>query len=225
MNNKICGIYRIKNIITGDCYIGSSFNIQKRMSYHKLYLKRNKHHCIKLQRSYNKYGINNFIYEVICKCDRQLLLYLEQQYINAVKPFFNTAIDALAPMKGRKHSPETILKFKNKNTKNGKDHHLFGIPWSDSLREKILSKRIGSKRSEEFKRKRSEQALKDNRWKFLMKHIEQCKKPIKDDQGNTFNSLVECSIFYNVSVSSVCDVLKGRTKLLKKKIKLEYFQK
>jgi hypothetical protein len=56
-----CGVYCIKNTITNKVYIGSSLNIKSRLKTHIFSLKNNKHHSLKLQRSYNKYGKDNFI--------------------------------------------------------------------------------------------------------------------------------------------------------------------
>ncbi len=53
------GTYKIVNKINNKIYYGSSKHIKK----HKSQLKNNKHHCLYLQRAYNKYGANNFEYE------------------------------------------------------------------------------------------------------------------------------------------------------------------
>ena len=53
--SKISGIYEIRNIITGDRYIGSSVDILKRFTTHKRFLKQGSHHSIILQNSFNKY--------------------------------------------------------------------------------------------------------------------------------------------------------------------------
>ena len=59
------GIYKIINNITKDCYIGSSINLHNRKSRHFKDLSKNKHHSIILQRAVNKYGIDNFTFEII----------------------------------------------------------------------------------------------------------------------------------------------------------------
>ena len=57
---RVCIIYKIKNIITNQIYIGSSVNIRSRIKRHFKELKDGKHHSLKLQRSYDKYGKENF---------------------------------------------------------------------------------------------------------------------------------------------------------------------
>ena len=61
----ISGIYEIRNLITGDCYIGSSMNITQRKNRHFRDLKNNSHHSIILQRAYCKYGIDAFMFNII----------------------------------------------------------------------------------------------------------------------------------------------------------------
>ena len=50
-------IYKIENLLTSDCYIGSTNNYSRRSKRHFEDLKSNKHHSIKLQRAVNKYNI------------------------------------------------------------------------------------------------------------------------------------------------------------------------
>lgn len=85
------GIYRIKNLINGKCYYGSSKNIEKRWSTHKRGLNTNTHiNCI-LQRAWDKYGENNFIFEIIEECDINILLETEQKYLD-LQPEYNIGV-------------------------------------------------------------------------------------------------------------------------------------
>lgn len=49
----ISGVYRIYNIKTRKSYVGSAKDIDKRLKYHFSNLRKNKHHSIKLQLSWN----------------------------------------------------------------------------------------------------------------------------------------------------------------------------
>ena len=85
--NKIAGIYKITNTITGDFYIGSSKNIKKRWNIHKTPYTIKKHPNVKLYKAMTQYGRDNFTIEVIEKTDN--LREREQYYIEQLKPVYN----------------------------------------------------------------------------------------------------------------------------------------
>lgn len=62
-------VYRILNTETNKEYIGSTKDEIKREKQHFSRLKNNNHHCIHLQNSYNKYGKDKFIFEIIYEGD------------------------------------------------------------------------------------------------------------------------------------------------------------
>lgn len=77
------GVYCILNTITGKKYIGSSLNIKARLRSHYSELLHNKHDNSHLQRSYNKYGVEYFIWGVIEFCESHLAVEREQYYLNS----------------------------------------------------------------------------------------------------------------------------------------------
>jgi group I intron endonuclease len=82
MEMNIMGIYKIKNIINGKIYIGSSKDITKRWKQHLSALKNNTHHSYHLQRAWNKYGEENFKFEVVeIIHDEDLLTEKEQEWM------------------------------------------------------------------------------------------------------------------------------------------------
>lgn len=83
------GIYRIRNLFTMKCYIGSSINLAARKTAHFSELRRNKHRNIYLQRSYNLYGVNAFVFEVIEYVKVDDLIAREIHYINLYKYKYN----------------------------------------------------------------------------------------------------------------------------------------
>ena len=85
------GIYRIKNLKNKKCYYGSSKNIEKRWRTHSNNLKNGKHHNAHLQRSWDKYGEDNFVFELVEECNETILLELEQKYLD-LNPEFNIGI-------------------------------------------------------------------------------------------------------------------------------------
>lgn len=84
------GIYKITNVINDKCYIGYSKQIDERKSQHFRQLKNNKHENIKLQRAFNKYGLDNFKVEYLKlfdDYDLQMLRYEEKNFINIFDSF------------------------------------------------------------------------------------------------------------------------------------------
>ena len=53
-------VYSIKNIVTGQSYVGSTKNYKNRKKTHLSLLRRGIHHCNWLQNSWNKYGESSF---------------------------------------------------------------------------------------------------------------------------------------------------------------------
>lgn len=76
------GVYRIKNLINKKCYYGSSKNVEKRWKTHKNQLNKKIHVNSILQRAWDKYGKDNFIFEIVEECELEDLFNIEQKYID-----------------------------------------------------------------------------------------------------------------------------------------------
>lgn len=86
------GIYKITNIKNNKFYIGSTNNLKRRKKEHFSLLKKNKNHCKILQRAYNKYGEDAFIFEVLAYCPKEYLFKLEQWFVDTLKPQYNSCL-------------------------------------------------------------------------------------------------------------------------------------
>lgn len=80
------GIYKIENKLNGKMYVGLTNNIDRRWGEHRKNLRQGKHPNIHLQSSVNKYGIENFTFDIIEKCDLVDLAKRELYWIN----YYNT---------------------------------------------------------------------------------------------------------------------------------------
>ena len=64
----VVGIYKITNKVNGKCYIGQSQDIATRFREHRYLLRQNKYGNNKIQNAWNKYGEENFTFEIIEEC-------------------------------------------------------------------------------------------------------------------------------------------------------------
>ena len=86
---KISAVYKITNTITGDFYIGSSKNVKRRWAAHKWPSKWNECPNNPMYLDMRKYGIENFVFEVIEVVEPEELKEAEQKFIETLKPTYN----------------------------------------------------------------------------------------------------------------------------------------
>jgi group I intron endonuclease len=130
-SNSISGIYEIRNIVDGKIYIGSAVVIRRRISRHKTDLRGGSHHCSHLQRAWNKYGENCFVFSTLQVIEKiEELIKNEQKWIDLKKSAnadfgYNAAPNAgsalgvkftpeskaakAQAMRGKKHTPERCM--------------------------------------------------------------------------------------------------------------------
>lgn len=98
-------IYKIRNVVNGKFYVGSTADTRERFRTHRNRLRNNKHHCLHLQASWNKYGEDCFKFEVVeTVASVELLWGIENRWLeeNFGKPHcYNAGRSADAPMRGR----------------------------------------------------------------------------------------------------------------------------
>ncbi len=119
---RCSGIYKISNIITNKIYVGSAISLYNREIQHFFHLKQQTHHNKHLQASFNKYGIENFKFEVIEEIvNKNQLISREQFYIDTLNPQYNKCRIAGSPL-GIKHSK----KFRDACSLRMKNN----VPWN-----------------------------------------------------------------------------------------------
>ena len=116
--HDVCGIYKIVNTATNECYVGQSQYTKKRLKEHFRLLRHNKHPNKRLQNSYNKYGADKFYGAVEIECvSTDELDVLEESFLSGKAWFdqsnvYNLAVFAKAPMRGKSHNSDTREKIK-----------------------------------------------------------------------------------------------------------------
>jgi group I intron endonuclease len=160
------GVYRIKNIITDDFYIGQSVDLKRRKRRHFFEFRSNKHHNLHMQRAFNKYGEDNFKFEILLYCEPFELTWYEQGLVNRLNPSYNIFIECINTFKGIglteehkrkisethkgiKHTEET--KKKISDFKKGIPSTFLGKHFSEESKKKISKANTGKIRSEKTK--------------------------------------------------------------------------
>lgn len=153
------GIYIITNEVNSKCYIGKSeISIEGRWKDHINKLKSNKHinrnsKPDKLQKAWNKYGEDNFTFDILeeClpeECNEREIYWIA--YYDSFKNGYNQTLGGeINYWQGKKRPEET--KKKISNSKKGQHH-------TEVAKLKISKANKGKKRSEEAKEKMSEAA-------------------------------------------------------------------
>ena len=93
---KPAGVFQIKNIQNGKIFLGSSLNLEGPLNGHKFMLTINSHRNDRLQKEWNEYGANAFVFEILeqvkvkddpnFNIDDELTL-LEQIWVEKLQPF------------------------------------------------------------------------------------------------------------------------------------------
>lgn len=141
------GIYKITNLVNGKYYIGSAVNTKGRFATHISQLNSGKHGNKYLQKAWDKYGKENFKFEVIEEIyDKNILLEREQFYLDTFCPQYNICKTAGNTL-GRKFSEETKKKIsENHADVSGEKNPMYGTKGE-------LSPNYGKEHTEETKQK------------------------------------------------------------------------
>ena len=86
---KISGVYKITNTVTGDFYIGSSKDVKYRWREHKCQSTWKNHSNSQLYQDMKKYGVDKFVFEILEEVEADFLKEAEQEFIETLKPTYN----------------------------------------------------------------------------------------------------------------------------------------
>ena len=183
------GVYKITNIINGDCYIGSSKDIERRWKRHLyLFQKQGKHYEYHLYRAFRKFGIENFSFTVLELCQEEQLIELEQKYYSIYNPAYNI----IQPKENPACNEEVKKKMKQECKKAFARH-------SEETKEKIY---------------RNLQKGRDNEGFIAKKYAPRKIRAIKLSDGSTreFDSLYQAEKEIGVQRSSIGQILSEKYK-------------
>ena len=181
-------IYKIRNVVNGKFYVGSTTDTRERFRTHRSRLRKGVHHCRHLQASWNKYGEDCFKFEVqeVIE-DASQLWEIEERWLaeHFGKSYcYNAGRSPDAPMRGR----------------TGETSPNFGRTWSGDVRDQISATlkdfyaqdyfnhpRVGKTHTEETKAKISakvQQAVAEGRGGAFIPSDETRKKMSESLKGN-----------------------------------------
>lgn len=136
-NRGKSGVYRWKNKINQNSYIGSSVNLSVRLKAY--YLKNQLINNMLINKALIKYGHSNFSLEILEYCDPAIAVSREQYYLDLIKPEYNI-LKIAGSLIGFKHSEEA--KNLMASLRKGKVH-------SNETKAKIGAASLGRKHSQE----------------------------------------------------------------------------
>lgn len=122
------GIYKITNLINNKCYIGQSTNIYNRFSQHRSASRCEKDlaYNFNIHQAMRKYGIENFIFEIIEECSKEELIQKEVYWINYYDSFkngYNMNPGGFGGFKSQEHRDKCCAILQQQNEKQKAENH------------------------------------------------------------------------------------------------------
>jgi group I intron endonuclease len=204
---KNTGVYSITNLINNRKYIGYSVNLKHREISHFSDLKLNKHRNSYLQNCYNKYDKQNFKFEILEYCERELLAEKEHYW---------------------------VLYYKSNIRKYGYNIQTTGVlgivkPMSDETKKKISKRHKGRKITEEQRLRLLSIIIKKQTPEHIQKVIDSRKKLIaergyfhSEEAKKKMSDLAKIRGISNATKQGFLLKVKGQPNL-KKRIKIKQY--
>jgi group I intron endonuclease len=136
-------IYLITNTITGKQYIGQTtqLDVNKRWTQHKTGNYSKKGGC--LSKAIEKYGVDNFKFQIVCICFDEDCNKYEIEYIKKFNTISPNGYNLESGGKNHKCHPDTIKKLSD--LFSGEKNPMFGKKWTEELRKKRSTDTVGKK--------------------------------------------------------------------------------
>lgn len=146
---KSPGIYTIVNLVNQHFYVGSATSLRQRKHNHFRDLRTGNHKNPYLQRAYDLYGSDNFLFAIVEHVEHvENLILREQHYIDTLNPEYNIARTAGSNL-GVPKTPETKAKMSSSRLAHPKmleqmeNLNRRGKPHSPEARSKISVAQTG----------------------------------------------------------------------------------
>lgn len=172
---KMCGIYKITNMVNGKVYIGQTNDIYTRWRKHKYTYENPKENNQVIYRAMRKYGLENFSFEIILECEEWELNEWEIYFIEIYKSYIN-----------RKDS--------NGYNQNKGGGGVRGLKMSKETKEKM-------KKSKKNISKETKQKMKENHADVSRGKHPNAKKVICENK--VFDCARDCAEYYNKNYGTV----------------------
>lgn len=170
------GIYRIKNLINNKVYIGQSNDLTNRNRNHFYWLGRNEHHNEHLQKSYNKYGKENFIFEVLEETEnlneRELFWLNENGGLNSVLNY-----NLKNPLT---NGWSEYVRIGHTKTMTGENNPNYGNSWNQEQKDNLSKQKKGLTLEDVLGKEKADKVkLKMSKSQKGRKHPEDVKEKIR----------------------------------------------
>ena len=223
-------IYSITNTINNKRYIGISQDYKNRKRVHEWAMKNNKHRNTKLQRAVNKYGYDNFKFEILEEVktdDRIEALTLENKYI--IK--YDTYKNGYNQSEGFEGS--TLQKYSKERLEKMRVNMLGNTIWegrkhTEEAKAKISKahkgKTVSLKTREKISKANKGKAIGENNHFYGKNHTEETKSKIRKKNGKPivcietsikYDSINQCAKDMNIDRKGIERVLNGKYKQAK----------
>lgn len=141
------GVYIITNTVTGECYIGSSVNVEKRLTQHRYMLRLGRHHSRLLQSAWNQRIEDDFTFDILeIVPDLTQLVNTEQHYLDERQPIYNPAKIALRNGAGTVSDPQKLQDARDAASRG----RFMQIEFFDSLHREIHNLRKVANRDDDI---------------------------------------------------------------------------
>jgi group I intron endonuclease len=163
------GVYKITNIVNKKVYIGSSKSIRARLLDHICLLRKKRHHFGHLQRAYDLYGSDKFLFEVIEVCSN----YLEKE--QEILDIYFLSEEKRADIYNS-HSKVGSERAGNKKPMTGINHPMFGKTQTDEARKLMSDASRAAWNTDWYKKMQHEIHLGSKGFNHSPETVEKCKQ-------------------------------------------------